>query len=216
MDAAAQSDQVASFDRYRAALGRLREADPAARRAGADALVAIVAERLRYMARRMLRGYPTVRRFSETDDIAQGAALRLHRALATVTPACPRAFLGLVALQVRRELVDLARKFSGPESLAPHLDTDVIRDGGLEICRTASAADDVAAAERESLARWVRFHEVAAGLPDEERGVFEMVWYLGATQAEIADVLGCSERTVRRRFEAARAHFQSRFRGDLP
>ncbi len=207
---------AAAHARYGAFLDRLREADPAARRAGADELVAVVAERLRSMARRMLRGYPTVRRFSETDDIAQGAALRLHRALATVTPACPREFMGLVALQVRRELVDLARKFAGPESLVPHLDTDVVRDGGNELRRTESAADDVAAAERESLARWVRFHEIVAELTAEERAVFDMVWYLGATQAVIADVLDCSERTVRRRWDAACEHFQSRFRGDLP
>jgi DNA-directed RNA polymerase specialized sigma24 family protein len=43
-----------------------------------------------------------------------------------------------------------------------------------------------------------------------------MVWYLGASQAEIAELLGCSERTVRRRWEAARDHFQSRFRGEAP
>jgi RNA polymerase sigma factor (sigma-70 family) len=62
----------------------------------------------------------------------------------------------------------------------------------------------------------VRFHEVAATLQAEERTVFEMVWYLGASQAEIAELLGCSERTVRRRWEAARDHFQSRFRGEAP
>ena len=216
MDAATQLAQPSAHARYGAILDRLRAGEPADRRAGADELVGLVAERLRYMARRMLRGFPTVRRFSETDDIAQGAALRLHRALATVTPACPREFLGLVALQVRRELVDLARKFSGPESLARHLDTDVVSDGEAAVCRTETARDELAAAERESLGRWVRFHEVAAELPDEERAVFEMVWYLGATQAGIADVLGCSERTVRRRWESAREFFQTRFQGDLP
>lgn len=216
MDAAAPLAEIPSHSQYGAILDRLRAGEPADRRAGADELVGLVAERLRYMARRMLRGFPTVRRFSETDDIAQGAALRLHRALATVTPACPREFLGLVALQVRRELVDLARKFAGPESLARHLDTDVVNDGEAAVCRSETAGDVLAAAERESLGQWVRFHEIAAELPDEERAVFDMVWYLGATQAGIADVLGCSERTVRRRWESAREYFQTRFRGDLP
>lgn len=216
MDVVAPTPAPLSPARYETALARLREADPAARRAGADELVAIVADRLRYMARRMLRGFPAVRRWSETDDIAQGAALRLHRALATVTPAGPREFVGLVALQVRRELVDLARKFAGPESLVGHLDTDVVREGSAVVSRSATAADDSAAAERESLDRWVRFHEVAAELPEEERAVFGMVWYLGATQADIARVLGCSERTVCRRWQQARDCFQSRFQGDPP
>jgi RNA polymerase sigma factor (sigma-70 family) len=210
-------DAIASHARYGAILPRLQSADPAERQAGAAELVGVVADRLRAMARRMLRGFPTVRRFSETDDVAQGAALRLHRALATVTPADPASFLGLVALQVRRELVDLARKYAGPESPARHFDTDVVAiDGGGEVCRSAEAVDAIAAQEAESFVRWVRFHEVAATLQAEERTVFEMVWYLGASQAEIAELLGCSERTVRRRWEGARDHFQSRFRGEAP
>lgn len=209
-------DASASLARYGAVLDRLRAADPADRRAGADALLSLVAERLRYMARRMLRGFPAVRRLNETDDVAQGAAMRLYRALATLTPADPREFLGLVALQVRRELLDLARKHAGPESLSPHLDTDVVHVRGEAVHRTEQAADDMSAREERSLSRWVRFHDVAAALPEEERTVFEMAWYLGATQAEIADVFGISERTVRRRWEAAREFFQTHFRGDLP
>ena len=209
-------DASASLARYGAVLDRLRATDPADRRAGADALVGVVAERLRYMARRMLRGFPSVRRLNETDDVAQGAAMRLYRALGTLTPADPREFLGLVALQVRRELLDLARKHAGPESMAPHLETDVVQVGGEPVHRTEQAADDTAAREEHSLARWVRFHDMAAALPEEQRAVFEMAWYLGATQAEIAEVLGISERTVRRRWEAAREFFQMHFRGDLP
>ena len=209
-------DASASLARYGAVLDRLRAADPADRRAGADALLALVAERLRYMARRMLRGFPAVHRLNETDDVAQGAAMRLYRALATLTPADPREFLGLVALQVRRELLDLARKHTGPESIAPHRETDVAQLGGEPVHRSEQAPDEGAAREEHSLSRWVRFHDVAAALPEEERAVFEMAWYLGATQGEIADVLGVSERTVRRRWEAAREYFQLNFRGDLP
>ena len=71
MDAAASRAQIPSHAHYGAVLDRLRAGEPADRRAGADELVGLVAERLRYMARRMLRGFPTGRRFSETDDIAQ-------------------------------------------------------------------------------------------------------------------------------------------------
>ena len=187
----------------------------AVRQAAAGELVSLAAERLRYMARRMLRGFPLVRRLAETDDVAQGAALRLHRALAAVSPPGAEEFLGLAALQVRRELLDLARKHAGPESPARHMDTDVIRDRGVEVHRTAQAVD-AGAAESDSLARWVRFHEVAEGLPEDERRVFSMVWYLGLSQDEIAALLEWSQRTVRRRWDSARRLFQERFRGDPP
>lgn len=207
---------TASNARCGEVLRRLAAADEMGRRAAAAELVAVVAERLRYMARRMLRGFPIVRRYDQSDDVAQAAALRLHRALATVTPSAPEELLGLVALQVRRELVDLARKYAGPESPARHLDTDVVRHGGVEVRRTEEAIDPSDEQERGTFGRWVRFHEVAEGLADEERRVFEMVWYLGMSQQEIADILGCSVRTARRRWEAARDHFQTHFRGDPP
>lgn len=202
---------------YGPLLHDLRAEETGVRIRAAEGLVGLATERLRYMAHRMLHRYPTVRRFVETNDIAQGAALRLHRALGTVTPESPAAFLGLLALQVRRELIDLARKYAGPESIARHLDTDVVTHaGGQSRSRTADAIDDAADEEAESLGRWERFHEVVASLPDEERAVFEMVWYLGASQADCAHALGCSTRTVRRRWEAAREHFQQYFRGDVP
>jgi DNA-directed RNA polymerase specialized sigma24 family protein len=40
---------------------------------------------------------------------------------------------------------------------------------------------------------------VAEGLPVEKREVFHMYWYLGLKQDEIATLLGCSIRTVKRR-----------------
>lgn len=201
---------------YGALLGQLQAADGEQRRATVDELVAVASERLRYMAHRTLRGYPTVRRFLETDDVAQGVALRLHRALRSVNPAGPAEFLGLIALQIRRELIDLARRYAGPESPARHLDTDVVHDAqGRPKHRTADAPDSLGG-DAESLDRWTRFHAIAATLPDDERAVFDMVWYLGASQAEVAEALGCSVRTVRRRWDAARRHMQTRFRGETP
>lgn len=38
----------------------------------------------------------------------------------------------------------------------------------------------------DSLAAWTHLHDIAAGLPDEERELFDLVWYVGATQDEIA------------------------------
>src|SRR5438445_6691932 len=91
-------------------LERMRAGDLTAR----EALFGHVCERLRRLTRKMLKGYPGVQRWAETDDVLQNALLRLLRALNEVQPSSAREFLGLAATQIRRELLDLARHFYGP------------------------------------------------------------------------------------------------------
>lgn len=169
---------------------------------------------LHEIVHRMLRGFPQVRRWEETDDVVQAAALRLHRALAAVAPRDERHFLGLLVVQVRRELLDLARKYAGPTSFAAHHESNVIE---LPVGRLERVAHAAAVPEEspETLHSWTRFHEIAAELPDEERELFGLVWYAGATQLEIATTLGISPRTVRRRWEQTKQHFLRRL-GGLP
>ena len=90
--------------------------DPAAR---AD-LVSQACERLMILTRKMLRRFPRLRRWEETDDVHQNAMIRLHRALTDVTPDSARHFLNLAALQIRRELLNLAAHHFGPEGEAAH------------------------------------------------------------------------------------------------
>ena len=176
-------------------LARLTAGDVSAR----DELVALACERMRAMAHRMLGRYPTVRRYDDSDDVAQNALVRLHRALATVSPESADQFFGLAALQIRRELIDLARKYAGPESHASHHETDSIRLDG-EIRSRVAEAESYGTAVAE-LERWARLHEAAAALPDEERRLFDLAWYLGLQQEDAARILGCSVRTVKRRWE---------------
>lgn len=207
-DASQLSDQT--HCRLVACLGKLAAGDLSAR----DELIAIASERLRGIAHRMLRTFPTVRRWDETDDIVQNASLRLYRALADVVPQDVRGFVGLAAVQVRRELLDLARKHAGPESQAAHHETSVRRVDGREVSKVESAADLADPLER--LATWTRLHEAAGSLPDEERELFHMVWYLGLKQDEIATLLGISVRTVKRRWESAKALLAEAVQGDRP
>src|SRR5262245_35464825 len=63
----------------------------------------------------MLKGYPNVRRWEQTDDVLQNAVIRLHRALQQLTVQTPLDFFRLAALNIRRELLDLARHYYGPQ-----------------------------------------------------------------------------------------------------
>ncbi|HET6574115.1 MAG TPA: sigma-70 family RNA polymerase sigma factor [Fimbriiglobus sp.] len=172
-------------------LGRLRRGDPEAR----SRVVEHACERVRKLARKMLRAYPSVRRWSETDDVLQNALLRLHRALAEVRPESVRQFYGLAATQIRRELLDLAKHFHGTQGHGAHHHSD----GGR---RAERQTDDPL--EPETLEAWTRFHEQVDRLPDEEREVVQLLWYEGLRQPEAAVVLGVSLATLKRRWQAAR------------
>ena len=53
------------------------------------------------------------------------------------------------------------------------------------------------------LERWAAFHEMVGALPAEEREVVGLVHYHGWTQAQIAELFGVTERTVRRWWQSA-------------
>lgn len=166
-------------------------------------LIAQAADRLLRLTGKMLRNYPHLKRWEQTDDVFQRAALRLHRSLGEVQPASPREFFGLATTQIRRTLIDLARHHFGPHGQAAHHHSDAGRaagDGTAEPAGHGSAADG----RPESLAEWAEFHATIDSLPDDEREAFSLVWYGGVTQRDAAQLLGVSERTVLRRLHQAR------------
>lgn len=197
-------------NRVEACLRRLAAGDAGAR----DELIAIASGRMRGLAHRMLRAFPKVRRWGETDDVVQNAAWRLYRALGDVVPADIRGFMGLMAVQVRRELLDLAKKHAGAESYAANHETNYQRIDGEVRAKVDDAEDAGDAPER--LLRWTHLHEAAARLPDEERELFNLVWYLGLKQEDAASVLGCSVRTVKRRWDEAKRLLAAALPGGVP
>jgi RNA polymerase sigma factor (sigma-70 family) len=168
-------------------LRRMNAGDRAAR----DELFAHLAGRLERLARKMLRQFPGVARWAQTDDVLQSALARLVRSLDELRPASLRELFALSTTMLRRELIDLARHFYGPQGGGAHHASAPEHEG-------ADASHDPAA-----LAAWGEFHDKARQLPDDEREAFDLLFYQGLTQAEAAQVLGVSERTVQRRWQAA-------------
>src|SRR5262245_16887692 len=76
--------------------------------------------RLLRLTRRMLRDYPRLQRWEETDDVFQTAAMRLYQSLTQVKPGSVQHFWNLASTQIRRTLIDLARHHFGPEGSAAH------------------------------------------------------------------------------------------------
>jgi RNA polymerase sigma-70 factor (ECF subfamily) len=179
-----------------ALVGRMCDGD----RSAQDELIRAAAHRLRGLAVAMLRKYPGVARWEQPDDVFQEAVVRLLRAVEKVRPANTRAFYGLAAEQIRRHLLDLARRYSW---------------------MNARSAPDTAAAQPSApaaadLAVWSAFHEAVAGLPVREREAFMLTFYHGWTQGQAADLLGVDARTVRRWLQAATDALSERLGGDLP
>ncbi len=174
-------------------------------------LLAHACERLRRLARKMLKGFPDLRRWEMTDDLLQNSMLRLHRALSEVKPASVRHFFNLASVQIRRELLDLADHHFGPEGDGANHHTDGLclvagEEGALE--------REAVAEEPTSLDGWTGFHARIEALPDEEREVVGLLWYEGLAQEEAAAVLGVSVRTVKRRWQTARLRLYEALKGD--
>jgi RNA polymerase sigma-70 factor (ECF subfamily) len=204
-DAVSQTRQIQGW------IDRLRAGDESAR----QELFHCAYQRLLQLTRKMLRGYPRVRRWEETDDVMQNAALRLHRTLADVRPATTADFFRLAALNVRRELLDLAKHYYGPHGQGANYRTPG-QGSGPDAQAAPGQNEPAADDDPDRLAAWTEFHQRVEMLPDEERDVFGLLWYQGLSQAEAAEVLGVSERTVKRWWQSARLKLHEALGGRLP
>lgn len=184
-------------------LARLAAGDPAAR----DRLVDLCYERLRAIARRMLGGFPGIRRWEESDDVVQEAAMRLDRAIRQLTLAAPRDVFAIAATQVHRVLLDMARRHGGPMSFAAN---------HASITDPADHPVDHAAAPRENLERWTAFHEAIQRLPERLREIFHLVWHLGCDQDTVSRLTGRSVRTVKRDWRECRERIRRELGTESP
>jgi RNA polymerase sigma-70 factor (ECF subfamily) len=164
--------------------------------AAIDALLRHSCDRLTRLTRRMLGDFPRVKRWAETGDVLQSALLRLLNALRSVKPATPRDFLALAALQIRRELIDLARQFHGPEGIGANHES--VGAAPLNVPDRIDVREEPA-----SLIQWSELHAEIENLPEEEREVVGLLFYQGLSQAEAAELLNISVRTVQRRWHVA-------------
>ncbi len=184
-------------------LDRMLAGDAAAR----EELFRHAAGRLERLTRKMLQGFPGVRRWAQTDDVLQNALVRLLRALQDVRPKSMREFFGLSAEQIRRELIDLARHYYGPQGV-----------GANHASLGAGAAIERADLTHEpsALAGWCEFHEQVQKLPETEREVMLLLFYQELPQAEAAAILGVSVRAVQRRWQSALLKLHQVLKGQWP
>ncbi len=164
-----------------------------------DELVRAFQARLEQLARKLLRKYPGVGRWVQVEDVLQASLLRLLRSLESVRPESTRAFFGLAAEQMRRELLDLGRHFYGRHGIGANHASAVSEPGAH---RPAFDPADPRSDDGD-LERWCQFHAEVAKLPANQREAVGLIFYHGWTQAQVAELFQVSVRTVRRWWEAA-------------
>jgi RNA polymerase sigma factor (sigma-70 family) len=170
------ADAACSSTQIQLRLGFLPADDKTAR----DELLRVAYERLSRLARKMLQSYPGVRRWAQTEDILQSAALRLWRSLEQVRPESVRGFISLAAVQTRRELIDLARYYDGLQGSGRHRAGRIGSDGSGDTPGPPDPGSDTDDPAR--LADWTEFHDQVEALPGEEKEVFDLLWYQGLPQ----------------------------------
>jgi RNA polymerase sigma factor (sigma-70 family) len=174
---------------FRALIARLKNGDGTA----LDVLLSQFRQRFVLIARRMLRNFPRVRNAVETDDIVQGASLRLIRALmdsrvqeSLLQDGSVRGFLALAAKQMQRELVDLARYY---RKRAPH----ALPDSDPPVPESSVSLDDAEC-----------FHDAVDKLREDLKAVFTLRYYNGLSTEETAEELDLSTRSVQLKFAEAK------------
>jgi RNA polymerase sigma-70 factor (ECF subfamily) len=110
-----------------------------------------------------------------------------------------RAFFGLVCLQIRRELIDMARAGKRGPRPGPIGGGDSSESPGVD------APDDFSTTQE---GRQTDILEAVEKLPEDQREVVDLLFWMGLTQPEAAQIIGVHEDTVKRRWAAARVKLQ--------
>jgi RNA polymerase sigma-70 factor (ECF subfamily) len=152
------------------------------------------AGRLRLLCARFLhKSYPRLTRPPvnlETDELLGGVVAGLLTALRTTRPPTVRRFFALANQHIRWQLNDLARRLDERPAAAALTDTGVVAP-------PLSTVSGLSPDGRRML-------EAIESLPEDEQEVFDLVGIQGLTHAEVAIVVGVSEKTVQRRLNRAR------------
>ena len=197
------------FDELQPLLDRLAAGDEAAR----EDLLGYAYQRLRQMARSELVKFPIIGRTCESGDIAHDVYLRLRNALKKLatqerSPPTVADFFRLAAWHIRCDLLNLASKRREQDPSGP---TPTASD------TTAPGLDPpYGSAGPSTLAEWAEVHAAIARLPDQDRAMFDLIYYGGLSQAEAAQVLGVCTKTAQRQWIIARLALKRELKGQFP
>jgi RNA polymerase sigma factor (sigma-70 family) len=167
-------------------LDRLRKGDKSARREFLER----VCDRLRRLAAKILYGsFPRLQTRHDVDSVVHETWLRLMQAIDKADPPTVADFFRLAAHKIRQVLLDMA------DRQRRHDQRETFFSRGSSPSAAPSEPGNQTY-DGARLAQWTEFHNKAARLTEPQRSVFEMHYYLGLPQTEIAEVLELHPRKV--------------------
>ena len=166
-------------------LDRLRSGDKDARRQFLEQ----VCGRLRRLAAKILHGsFPNLERLHDVDSVVHETWLRLIQALDKADPPTVNDFFRLAAHKIRQVLLDMAERKRRTDN------RETWRAGSQRADPASELSNNTYDAGR--LALWTEFHRQVETLDEPQRTVFDMHYYLGLPQAEIAKIIDLHPRKV--------------------
>jgi RNA polymerase sigma factor (sigma-70 family) len=166
-------------------VARLQAGDPTAR----AQLIERCQHRIEALAHKYLRQFAAVRQISDTGDVRQVAAMRLMTTLENMTPNDARHFFALTSQQIRWTLLSMCREI---ERRADGLGAGTTLDPSeVEAPHATRNAHD---ARLELIA----LYEALDKLDKDLREVVDLYIIQELPRAEVAELLGISERQVNR------------------
>lgn len=167
-------------------IDRLRNGDESARRL----LLERAYDRLCRLAARILSGsFPVVQARHDVHTVVHETWLRLLQTLEKTHPPTVADFFHLAAHKIRQVLLDLVDR---QRNLASREAAGFLANGSTGSIPEPSQQTY----DPSRLVQWSEFHQRVEQLPDDERAVFEMHYYLELPQAEIAKTLNLHPRKV--------------------
>lgn len=184
-----------------ASVARLRAGDESAR----DQLLTHARRRMALVASAVLRRFPLVHRFHETDDVVQIASMKLNRALESVVPTDARHFFRLASKKIREVVLDLKEQLGRPIPLGGgHATAPPPIAGSRDPVARVDQQADAGADDIDSWLARTSLLEALDRLEDDLRETVDLYIIQGLPREDVAQLLGVSERTVTRSWTKAK------------
>lgn len=166
-----------------------------------DNLLRYIQNRLRLNVRRQIASYPKVEKAVGIDDVVQNVSIRIMKALdQRVELNDATHFFNFVGLNLRRELLDLARKYEKLE-----FSIDANEDPNNE--------PQTSTGDPQRLSKWSMLHDSIDKLSGTQKETFTMHFYLEIPQNEIAKSLGLNPQQVSYQLKLAKAAVRKAMEG---
>ena len=110
--------------------------------------------------------------------------------------------MNLAAMKLRQVVIDRVRHYRAQRNPLAQAGTNVSPGDDGQGLRVENLPGDFTSALTYD--HWNQFFAAVDSLPEPEREVFHMTWFLGADQAAISRACNCSLETVKRRWKQAK------------